>query len=53
VSTTIKPVTQTALVAVKKASMKEIPLCVAFGNSSKAVPDKIKNRKLKASARVG
>lgn len=46
VSTTISPVTQTALVDVKKASIMLMPFVVAFGNSSNAVPIKIRKMKL-------
>ena len=46
VSTTIRPVTQTALVEVKSASRSPIPSCVALGNISKPVPTNIIPRKL-------
>jgi hypothetical protein len=46
VSTTIKPVTHTALAEVNKASRDEIPLYVAIGNFKKKPPNRIKNAKL-------
>jgi hypothetical protein len=47
VSRTIRPVTHTALVEVKTALTKEIPLVVALGSISMAVPKTIRNKKLK------
>ena len=53
VSTTVNPVTHTALVAVKSASIIEIPLYVAFGRSNSKVPPKIKSIKLITRSRPG
>ena len=48
VSTTVNPVTHTALVEVNKASVKLIPSYVALGNLSKTAPNKMMNKKLAA-----
>ena len=53
VSTTVNPVTQTALVEVKKASIKRIPFVVEFGSNNRPVPIKIINRKLPAKRAKG
>ena len=53
VSTTINPVTQTALVDVKKASINEMPPVVALGNRSKAVPIIINPKKLRTKIVAG
>lgn len=53
VSTTIKPVTQTALVDVKMASINEMPSVVALGNRSKAVPRNINPKKLRTKIVAG
>ena len=47
VSTTDKPVTQTALVEVKRASVKEIPEVVELGIIRSKAPKKITNAKLR------
>ncbi len=46
VSTTAKPVTQTALVEVNRASIGLMCECVALGSTSNRVPMAIKDRKL-------
>ena len=48
VSTTVNPVTHTALVEVNKASMKLIPSYVALGNLNKTAPKRMINKKLAA-----
>jgi len=53
VSTTIKPVTQMALVEVKKAFVKCIPECVALGSISKNVPTRMARKKLPANMTAG
>ena len=50
--TTERPVMQLALVAVKRASMKEIPLVVMRGIISRMVPMAMRNRK-DATIRIG
>ena len=49
VSTTVNPVTQTALVDVKRASRKLIPLYVAKGNCNSTAPTKTRNKKLQTN----
>jgi hypothetical protein len=53
VSTTISPVTQTALVDVNNASINEIPLYVAFGSINNKVPARIIDKKLKIKSCAG
>ena len=53
VSTTVKPVTQTALVAVKSAFVKVIPFVVALGSISKKLPIKTKIIKLPTKTIAG
>jgi len=51
--TDTRPVTQVAEVAVKRASVKPIPLYVEFGNNSRAVPMVIIDKKLTTKIRFG
>ena len=53
VSTTVKPVTQTALVAVKSAFVKVIPLVVALGSINKKPPINTKIIKLPTKTMAG
>ena len=53
VSSTINPVTHTALVDVNKASVKEIPAVVAFGSNNKNAPIKIMAKKLPTKTMAG
>lgn len=53
VSTTTKPVTQTALVDVNSASTNEICSVVEKGSNSRNVPKKIRKRKLKTNNLAG
>ena len=53
VSTTVKPVTQTALVAVKSALVKVIEPVVALGSISKKAPIKTKIIKLPTKTIAG
>jgi hypothetical protein len=53
VSTTIRPVTQTALVDVNKASIGERYLVVAFGNLSRKAPTRIIKMKLLTNSKAG
>ena len=53
VSTTIKPVTQTALVDVNIASINVIPECVALGRANNIPPITIKMKKLKINNWAG
>ena len=53
VSTTDKPVTQTALVAVNSALVKVTPLVVALGNINRKAPDSAKMTKLPTKTIAG
>jgi hypothetical protein len=53
VSTTVSPVTQMALVDVKRASTNEIGTVVAFGSSNKAAPNNMINAKLNTNNCAG
>jgi len=53
VSTTVNPVTQTALVEVKRESIMLIPFVVAFGSSKSKVPEIINIKKLITKTRAG
>jgi hypothetical protein len=53
VSTTIKPVTQTAEVEVKRASIQVIPPTVELGSMSNTVPTRITRRKLRIKIKAG
>ena len=53
VSNTTRPVTHTALVAVNKASTKEMPAGVANGSNSSMVPMQTNRKKLKTKASAG
>ena len=53
VSTTVKPVTQTALVEVNKALVKVIPLVVELGSIKRNAPDKAKIKKLPTNTIAG
>jgi hypothetical protein len=52
-SIVVRPVTHTALVAVKRALKNEIPPTVARGSSSNPVPHKIMNKKLPTMIQLG
>ena len=52
VLTTVRPVMQLALVAVKRASMKDIPFVVMRGISNRMVPMAMRNRN-DATIRIG
>ena len=53
VSTTVRPVTHTARVAVKRALVKVIPFVVALGSISKKAPIKTKIIKLPTKTMAG
>ena len=53
VSNATKPVTQTALVVVKSASIRLIFFVVDIGNNSRIVPIKIRPKKLSTNNRAG